>query len=354
MAKIFGTVESLKTLKEELSRRGISRFNSIKEINNFISNYNLEINEVYNNVIEELDKDYSDSSILLKQNIEKREILIYQEKEKFNQKISSLKILINSFEVKRNKSNILSRLLYELKLFSLKRRLSNINSNKEFLIKNSVKHLTHQIEREEFFINKFNIDKKSLIEQKAKSQIDDLEYIKKTIESLQNKIAGAIGENLVVKEIKKLPDDFVLLNDYNIKFDPPIFNKKTNKRIYSAQIDHLLISKSGVFLLETKNWSKNSIDSKDLRSPIEQVSRANFAFYVYVSKHLKLNHHHWGSKKISVRSVIVLIKNKPSCEFEFVKIKLLNELNGYLTYFKPTLTDSEFIEIVNKLNYYEK
>jgi len=42
MATIYGTIESLKSLKYELKSNGISRFSSIKEIKAFLSNYNSE------------------------------------------------------------------------------------------------------------------------------------------------------------------------------------------------------------------------------------------------------------------------------------------------------------------------
>ena len=48
MARIYGTIESLKSLKSELANNGISRFNSVKEIDYFLSNY--MNNDLINNV----------------------------------------------------------------------------------------------------------------------------------------------------------------------------------------------------------------------------------------------------------------------------------------------------------------
>ena len=39
-----------------------------------------------------------------------------------------------------------------------------------------------------------------------------------------------IFENLVVKEIEKLSDDYVLINDFNLSFSRPIFYKKQNQK----------------------------------------------------------------------------------------------------------------------------
>ncbi len=169
------------------------------------------------------------------------------------------------------------------------------------------------------------------------------------MEGLKNLILGAIGENLVVEEVKKLPDDYVLINDFNLRFSRPIYYKKHNQRIYSVQIDHLLISKAGIFIIETKNWSKSSVNSSSLRSPIKQIERSNFALYIFISENIKLRNHHWGEQRIPIRNLIVMINNKPRGKFKYVNVKLLRELNNYIKYFEPVLTDKQFNRIVAKL-----
>ncbi|MDX5585446.1 MAG: nuclease-related domain-containing protein, partial [Aureibaculum sp.] len=160
---------------------------------------------------------------------------------------------------------------------------------------------------------------------------------------------GAVGESLVEKEIGKLSDDYTLINDYSLKFKPPIFNKKTNDRIYSIQLDHLLVSQAGIFILETKNWSKQSINSLDLRSPVDQIIRTSYALFVVANNKIHLDKHHWGAKQIPIRSIIVMIHAKPKEEFKYVKIKLLKELNSYIEYFDPILSRSEVESVANSL-----
>ena len=115
------------------------------------------------------------------------------------------------------------------------------------------------------------------------------------------------------------------------------------------QIDHLLISKAGIFIIETKNWSKSSVNSLSLRSPIEQIERTNFAMYVYISENINLHDHHWGEQRVPIRNLIVMINNKPICNFKYVSVKLLRELNDYIRYFEPVLTDKQFNKIVMEL-----
>ena len=117
----------------------------------------------------------------------------------------------------------------------------------------------------------------------------------------------------------------------------------------SIQIDHLLISKAGIFIIETKNWSQSSVNSLSLRSPIEQIERANFALYIYVSENITLHDHHWGEQQVPIRNLIVMINNKPKETFKYVKVKLLKEMNNYIKYFEPVLNDNQFNRIVSAL-----
>lgn len=57
--------------------------------------------------------------------------------------------------------------------------------------------------------------------------------------------------------------------------------------------------------------------------------------------YLRLDRHHWGDKKISIKNLIVMINTKPQEEFQFVKVLTLNELLGYINYFKPTFSPNE-------------
>ena len=66
MALIFGITESLKSLKSELNYNGIHRFNSVKEIKDFLSNYNSEKHTILKNESDKLDGEYSNISSNLK------------------------------------------------------------------------------------------------------------------------------------------------------------------------------------------------------------------------------------------------------------------------------------------------
>jgi hypothetical protein len=347
MARIYGTIESLKSLKSELTDKGISRFGSVKEIKAFLSNYNSEKLTILNNASYELEKEYLETSTSLEQNIQKKTQLINLETEKIDNLISELQTKINLINAKN--TNFLKKLISSTKLYFLGKQSNYFIENKTKLLNSSINEITKNIENDELFINEYNTEKQNLIEKRAKPKIEKLEFTRNVIENLENLISGAIGENLVVKEIEKLSDDYILINDFNLRFSRPVFYKKLNQRIYSIQIDHLLISKAGIFIIETKNWSKSSVNSISLRSPIEQIERSNFALYTYISENITLNGHHWGELQIPIRNLIVMINYKPKSEFKYVKIKLLKEMNDYINYFEPVLTESQVNKIANEL-----
>ena len=347
MARIYGTIESLKSLKSELDNNGISRFNSVKEINDFLSNYNTEKRTILDNESEKLEREYLYTCTNLKQRKQQRADTINLETANINRRISDLQTKINTINTKNN--NFLKKLLFSIKLYSLKKESKYYFKNKNSLINSSVKSINRNIENDELFIKNYETHKQNIIENRAKSKIEKLEYTRNFLENSRNLISGAIGENLVVKEVEKLPDDYILINDFNLRFSRPIFYKKRNERIYSIQIDHLLISKAGIFIIETKNWSKSSVNSLNLRSPIEQIERSNFALYIFISENITLHDHHWGEQRVPIRNLIVMINNKPRGEFKYVSVKLLRELNDYIKYFEPVLTDKQFNRIVTEL-----
>ena len=139
---------------------------------------------------------------------------------------------------------------------------------------------------------------------------------------------------------------------------PAIYNRQENDYIKSIQIDHLLVAPSGIFLIETKNWSEKSLKNLSLRSPVQQIKRTNFALFRLLNNemsnfHLDLDKHHWGDKKISIKNLIVLTNTKPKEEFQYVKILMLNELLSYIYYFKPIFSSIEaqrIAEFLLKIN----
>lgn len=293
MTIVSGKIEPLKRLKEKLHSHGIYRFNSISDINEFLKQYESEKKDISATVKHSTDNEIKD--------LEEA----------------------SSNAIKLRNKNIFTKFLYYFKVRKLIRRHAALLNNYE-----------------------------AVLSQRSADSYRKLEFIKETVDGLYSIIAGAVGENAVVCELQKLSDKYYLINDFSLKFDPPIFNKRDNDRIYSIQIDHLLVCQSGIFVLETKNWSSKSIEDLDLRSPVEQIKRASFALFVFLNSdnNQGLVQNHWGRKKIPIKNIIVMTNKAPKNDFQHVKVLSLDKLNGYIKYFEEIFDEAETEKIFTYLS----
>ena len=120
---------------------------------------------------------------------------------------------------------------------------------------------------------------------------------------------GDIQIKCIGRLLEKLSDEYIIINDFSVSFSPAIFNRQENDYIKSVQIDHILVAPSGIFLIETKNWSEKSLENLNLRSPVQQIRRASFVLFMLLNNamsnyYLSLDRHHWGDKKISIKKRI--------------------------------------------------
>lgn len=293
MTIVTGKIGAARELRERLASLGIDRFNSVADLNNFLKSYETEKKGVPAAVKSAMDEE-----------------------------LHNLETASRVASERRDK-NFLNKVIYH---FPAKRRARNLA--------------------------KFMASYESILTRRCEQSYRRLAFIKRAVEELNPYIAGAIGENSVENEIKQLSDQFYLINDFSLRFDPPIFNKRTKDRIRSIQVDHLVVSRSGIFVLETKHWSKASLEKLDLRSPVDQIKRASFALFVFLNgkQSRKLIANHWGVKKISIRNVIVMTNAVPRSDFKHVKVLPLNQLNGYLQYFDDIYEASEVEKVFHYLN----
>lgn len=345
MTIVEGQIEPLKKLKEILVKKGIARFNSIGGINKFLKNYDAEYNKIPQDMEYKLDLEVESLQSNLLKHQQFYDDLKVEITNKTNIKLKKLQDEFKLVKEKRNK-NLIRKILFYPQFTTLKLKTSNIENNFDKIIRSKTHSAEHEVIKTKNKVDYYLENKERMILERSSECYKDLAYTKEVLEDLYTLIAGAVGENSVVKELQKLSDKYVLFNDFSKKFNPPIFNRKENDRICSIQIDHLLVTNSGIFVLETKNWSKKSIQNLDLRSPIKQIMRASYALFVLLNSEseyndLNLSSHHWGNKQIPIRSIIVMTNEKPNEKFKYVKVKSLNELNGYITYFEPIFSDEE-------------
>lgn len=352
MTRIHGQIESLKRIRETLNQEGITRFNSIGEIKKFLKHYDNEKEELIFKIERQFDLELEvlqTKCHYLQKGYEERKSSTTT---KLNNTISRLKIKSESLShpTKNALLELLNWYLQQILLaykFILEKNFATIVWFRTF---QSKKILDAALKK----VNSHITNRQEIISERSAPRFKELEHMKTICTNLYPIIAGAIGENLVAKELEKLSDDCVLFNDYSIKFDKPIFYKKEKHLIHSIQIDHLLVTQAGIFIIETKNWSKTSLERYDLRSPIKQIQRVSYALFVLLNPKERranqlLKKHHWGNKKLPIRNIVAMIRHKPKEKFNHVAVKKLNELNNYIAYFEPIFDSTEVRNITDHL-----
>lgn len=349
MCKINNTIGSLTTIKKHLNQNNIDDFHSINELLAFQNNYDIS----------------------RKQIISQHEILITEEKNRLSSEVLQLQNEIaNDKEETRKRlrseidrgqkqfddiseieKSIIGEFTYSFKalflLIYIKYKEIFFNLIVYFSVRSKVKTLTKKNNRLDYLNTNFEEE----VRRSYKYALYELDRKKNAIDEIKTFIYGAKGEQKVVEELKQLSDDYILINDFCYTFERPLYHKQQKTKINTIQIDHILVSPAGVFLIETKNWSKESMQSLSLRSPVAQIQRASFAMFILINRtaDLKLVPHHWGERKIPIKNLIVMINHKPQKEFQYVKVLTLNELLSHVKYFKPSLSNPEVQEIADYL-----
>lgn len=166
------------------------------------------------------------------------------------------------------------------------------------------------------------------------NQMESLHEVAKSCEA-----RGAQGELEVIRELCKLPDNFVLLND--VELEAKSFLTHNQKPVQSAQVDHLVVGPTGIFLLETKAWSRSFARSGEAFDPFEQVSRAGLLC------HCLLNDAGLPAK---VRNVVVIRSQLPSSEHrDWVRVVSPERVRSLVTSGRAQLESHDVEEIVGYL-----
>jgi hypothetical protein len=134
-------------------------------------------------------------------------------------------------------------------------------------------------------------------------------------------LAGAEEELAVIERLRTLPSSAVAFND--VRLNATSYIRFNGAALISAQIDHVVLTHAGVFVIETKRWSHRFVESGQFYSPFEQVSRANYLCY-------DLLREKFG--KMRVRSVIACGGSLPDAPLEsYVKVVRPESLSSYIS-----------------------
>jgi len=348
MCKVYNQIGCLTTIKSHLHQHNVHEYKSLNELMNFQKNYSATRQQIifdHKLLIEEEKNILSNEIIQLEDSIKIKKKEVEQE---LLLGLEKLKYQLNNLS--STHSNFIQAFSNYIKKNGLKRKIRNNELTFDSKITHSLQYVTENYNiknnRHQYIVSHFD----DAVMESCSPQLQEVDRKKRIVDQVNSSIYGALGEQKVVRELEKLSDDYVLINDFTCRFHRAIYNRSENDYIQSIQIDHILISTSGIFLIETKNWSQHSLKDANLYSPVQQIKRTNFALYKILNGGaLGLGKHHWGDRKIPIRNLIVFIQYKPTEEFQYVKTLTLNELLRYLNYFKPCFSANETQTIANHL-----
>jgi hypothetical protein len=141
--------------------------------------------------------------------------------------------------------------------------------------------------------------------------------------------AGAVTETAVIDELAQLPSHCLVIND--LKLQAPRYIHNRGKPIQSAQIDSLVITPAGIFVVEAKNWSRSFAQSGEGFSPYEQVNRARYLVHIILQES--------GMDHVKVRAIVTAQGSLPEKGEPKVAVKSVKQLRGYITWFEPAGVD---------------
>jgi hypothetical protein len=352
MCKVYNTIGCLTVIKAHLYEHNVNEYQSINELINFQRDYTTTRQQIisdHHHIIEQESGTLNVELVKLNDSLKAARTAI---KQQLISHIRNLKAQLDN--ISADHTNFIQAIILYVKKIWLKIKIQINKVAFNFKIANAINHLIEEHNKKNTRYQFIISNPEDAVMQSCTPQLHELDRKKNVIDQINNSIYGALGEHKVVRELEKLGNDCILINDFNCTFNPPIYNHNENYHINSVQIDHILITPAGIFLIETKNWSQHSVNNINLYSPVQQIKRANFALYRILNgdtaqDKLYLNTHHWGERKITIHNIIVLINYKPIEEFQFVKILTLNKLLGYVNYFNPCFSNEETQMLANYL-----
>lgn len=156
--------------------------------------------------------------------------------------------------------------------------------------------------------------------------------------------AGAKGENKVIEYLSSLGDNYHILCGMRIEL-PYWITYNGQKNLRSAQMDFVIVSTKGVFVIEVKNWSNNFAKNHNGFSPHEQVDRSGRVLWVILKSLVK---------DIQVTNVLLSIQGNIRYDrnYRTVFVSSLEKINRFLESRQDTLSESEVERIVDSLKHF--
>ncbi len=239
------------------------------DYNNSLNRIRTKYGEILRSEVVDLESRYNQISLKLDRKIEVRETLLNDELEELKGSLA------------RNENrNMLMRLFFFFRKKRLTKRKTILENSFENEVRRPFRKGFAKIASLRAEIEDRKNNAENWVERYSASDREKQKRIFSVFRKHKYLFYGAEGEERVARELSNLPDTYIVINDYRWQSSQPIYDSRNNDRIYSIQIDHVVVGPTGLYLVETKNWSRDSVENTELFSPIRQLKRNNFAIFV--------------------------------------------------------------------------
>ncbi|PIF45075.1 topoisomerase-like DNA binding C4 zinc finger protein [Chryseobacterium sp. 52] len=158
------------------------------------------------------------------------------------------------------------------------------------------------------------------------------------------KIKGYIGENKASKALKRLNSEkYTVLN-----------NIELSTKGSSSQIDHIIVSNYGIFVIETKNYKGWILGYEKDKSWVQAIYKYRRKFYnpilqnqghIYALKHLLKNYKYVRYYSIITFTKRATLKTKTYTDVVYIN-KLVKTIKQYDSYHINEQTKNEIVAII--------
>ena len=155
----------------------------------------------------------------------------------------------------------------------------------------------------------------------------------------RSELKGYYGELLVMDTLERLGDEYYVLSDVRITRE--FGHKFDGKMLKSARVDHVVVSRKGVYCIETKNWNMKW-KSEDRPTPGEQARRASYLLYRYLKYTCYI-------PRIRVMSIVLYTNSTIKGKEDFVRFLRYEDFPAYLEARQEILSDEEVKRVVECL-----
>lgn len=203
------------------------------------------------------------------------------------------------------------------------------------LMETSRAEITGRLERLLAEQDRILAEKRAAIESEAAREYRDLNVKITTLQKVldSKELAEAILELEMLDHLRALPDSTRILNGVRLEADSAV--KLDGKSFWTAKIDHLVITPSGLFAVGVWRGGKPEASEGD---PVEQIRRAAHLCHELLK---------FDFPGITARAVLACRGHAPeSPHAAYVKSLPLGEVGGYINWFKDNSLGAEQVERV--------